>query len=640
MGMIIAILLCIIGALLIPILLNRALAQTRYDRDTKERVIETPGLVKMISHGLRFGLLALGGFLVLATSFVTVGDNEAALMKRIYFASDLESGKIIAVGNTKGPRAEIIGPGFHFIPGLNILHDVEIIQIIEVPPGSYATLSARDGKPLPPGVTYAPSFQGELNTYLDAVAFLSAGDDMKVGYKGPQATVLPPGKYRLNTYLWNVSKPRKLTNVPEGTVAVIKANTVSSVNFGSEMTAAYPENCAPTASERGGESLSTPLVPVGCVGIWDTALGQGQYYINEDVYSVTLVPVRVQAWEYEGGFTSRTVSLSVDQKGDISQNSSKKEVPFDPESSAAPAIDIKINGYTIWQGARILVQVDPSNAPFIVASVGGLQEVEDRIVTPATQSTLRDLAGTFINVTEAVMDDKTGKPVIDDDTGKAITRQVRRPIEPMDLITNREKLQSLAEEKIRPEGEKAGVTIREVRFLKPDLPPEVLLPSKRTQLAFAMVKTMEQERLAQQERIAKENAAATADQQPELVKAQIAVERALQYEQERDARGRADRKYLEEVAKGQEVQATVLGKDIVARLKMLELVLDNPAALDHIQKTVPGIVVVNGGSEAGMGGIGSLEGLAAVLTGGGVLQTKANEPVIPKKTDIEKTAQR
>jgi hypothetical protein len=158
------------------------------------------------------------------------------------------------------------------------------------------------------------------------------------------------------------------------------------------------------------------------------------------------------------------------------------------------------------------------------------------------------------------------------------------------------------------------------------MPPEVLIPRKRRQLAFEMIETLQREQEAQIERIAKENAQATAAQQPELVKAQIEVEVAEQYKQKQLLRGEADRNYLEQVALGQEAQANVLGKELVAKLKMMELILANPEALEHLGKTVPNIVVMTGG-DSGVGGIGSLEGFAAILSGSGVLgQTLDQKP--------------
>ncbi len=623
MGIIIAFFLCLAVVIFVPIIISRSMAHEEYDSEAQKSKMVVPRTASIGGWAVRivFSVIAVG--LVLGTSLITVGDNEIAQMKRIY-GGDLPAGKIIGMGNQKGKKAEVIGPGFHFVFGLNVLNDVEKEDMITVPAGHYRTLSAKDGKPLPQGVTYAPDFGAELNSYLDAKSFLTSTDS-RVGFKGPQTTILPPGTHWVNTYLWSVSANRAVTDIKQGYVGVIKSNTTTTVNFGANMVAAYPDVCeaVPVPASRGENSLSSPLMPVGCVGIWSVALPPGKYYVNEDVFAVTPIDTRVQAWEYKGGYLSRAVDLSVDAKGEITQT--QRQVQVDkPEGAADEAIGIKIDGYTIHQSLRVLVQVTPQNAPFIVASVGGMDEVENRIITPAVQSAVRDLSGQFITVVEAVIDAETGKPELDED-GNAVTRQTRRPVSPLDLIERRGVLQAVAEEQIKPEGDKAGITIREVRFLQPDMPPEVLIPRKRRQLAFEMIETLQREQEAQIERIAKENAQATAAQQPELVKAQIAVDVAEQYKQQQLLRGEADRNYLEQVAAGQDAQANVLGKELVAKLKMMELILANPEALEHLGKVVPNVVVMNGGG-GDANGIGSLEGLAAIITGGGILtQTPAEQ---------------
>jgi hypothetical protein len=616
MGIIIAFILCIAVVFIAPMLISRAMAHEKYDSSTDTSKMVVPRVASMTNWGVRIVFSVIAVSLVFGTSLITVGDNEIAQMKRIY-GGDLPAGKIIGMGNQKGKKAEVIGPGFHFVFGLNVLNDVEKQEMITVPAGFYRTLSAKDGKPLPQGVTYAPDFGAELNSYLDATAFLQSSDP-NIGFKGPQTTILPPGTHWVNTYLWTVSDNERATNIAQGFVGVIKSNTKTSVNFGANMVAAYPDDCdsLPVPTSRGEGGLSVSIKPTGCVGIWGSVLPPGKYYVNEYVFAVTPIDTRVQAWEYKGGYLSRAVDLSVDAKGEITQAARSVQVDK-PEGAADEAVGIKIDGYTIHQSLRVLVQVTPENAPFIVASVGGLDEVENRIITPVVQSAVRDLSGQFITVTEAVIDSDSGKPVLDEN-GNAVTRQSRRPVSPLDLIERRGVLQAVAEEQIKPEGDKAGVTIREVRFLQPDMPPEVLIPRKRRQLAFEMIETLQREQEAQIERIAKENAQATAEAQPELVAAEIAVDVAKQYKQERLLRGEADRNYLEQVAAGQDAQANVLGKELVAKLKMMELILDNPEALQHLGKTVPNIVVMSGDG-AGAGGIGSLEGFAAVLSGSGVL---------------------
>ena len=66
-----------------------------------------------------------------------------------------------------------------------------------------------DGLPLPPGEIYAPEWsKDEFQKMLDAEYFLGEGQ----GYKGPKASGLTPGKYRLN------SKPFPSEIVPVVTV--------------------------------------------------------------------------------------------------------------------------------------------------------------------------------------------------------------------------------------------------------------------------------------------------------------------------------------------------------------------------------------------------------------------------------------
>ncbi|MEX2649520.1 MAG: hypothetical protein WD673_10955 [Alphaproteobacteria bacterium] len=549
--------------------------------------------------------MLLAVYIVAATSYVIIDSDQVGHLKRIYLGGQMSEGRIIATSGENGPQSEILAPGFFFQPLLNVTHDVELFGVVEIPEDQFGYLLASDGAPLRPGQTYADAFPPDrYSNMLGAKYFIENG-----GQKGPQITVLPPGRYRLNRYLWEV-KSGKVTEIPKGFVGVVKANAMSRVDFGN-LTADVPTSCAPTrATDNEGGALSVPLVPVGCIGVWDQPLLPGKYYIHQGAYDVAIVETRVQAWEYQGGFTQRTVDLTVDGEGNIQQSERKKDVAV-PDHAADSAIAIKIEGYTIYQQARALVQVEPDNAPFVVASVGTLENVEDRIMTPAIQSLIRDIAGQFISVTEPVVDGVTGKYKIDAE-GSVVTRQVYRPIQPLDLIEHRDVLQNMVEGTIRIEGRKAGIEIKEVRFLEPDLPPEILIPSKRQQLAAQLVKTLQEEKKAQFERIAKEQASATANQQPELVKAQIDVQRAALYLQERKSRGDADRQYLEALAQGQKAQALVLGEDRVMMLTLAEKILDalkeKPELVSMIGKLVPNTVVTGDGG-------GGLAGAAAVLQG-------------------------
>jgi len=136
--------------------------------------------------------IRLAGFLVIlaglgfltSTSFVFIGADEVGNLKRVYLADDLPPGRILALSGQKGPQAEILGPGFHFRPFLNILYQVETFGVVQVPEGYYGQITTLDGAPMPEGMFIAPIISDDkLATMLNAETFIEQG-----GYRGPQET--------------------------------------------------------------------------------------------------------------------------------------------------------------------------------------------------------------------------------------------------------------------------------------------------------------------------------------------------------------------------------------------------------------------------------------------------------------------
>ena len=508
-----------------------------------------PRLARSFARPLFATAAAVG---ILSTSFVVVGSDEVGHLKRIYWGRSLEPGQIIAREGQLGPQAEILGPGFQFRLLLNVLYDVEMKEILTVPEGQYAFLTARDGAPLRPGQFLADAWPKDASRdMLNAAFFLAEG-----GQKGPQLSVLTPGDYRINRYLFE-AKLQPVTRVPTGHVAVVKSN-VQDPNATCE---------AIFASETG--ALTTPLVGRGCRGIWKDALGPGRYYLNKEAYETTEIDTRVQTWKYLGGYTQRDFNLLVQANGGIEQNAVERAIKT-PSDAADAAIFVKVEGWNIPLDVRVLVQVTPAKAPFVVASVGNVKEVEDKIMTPAIRSIVRNVVG---------------------------------QLKVFDLQEARAKLETLVRETIIPEGLKAGVTVKEVRFGEPALPPSLRIPRLRNQLAAELIKTYREERKAQEERIATETAKAEADKQPQLVQAQIEVKIAEQQRERDRLRGEGEKLKLTEIATGQKAQVQVLGEDRVVQLAVLEKILDAAVSNPNIVK-VPAVLV---------GGEGSLEGAAAVL---------------------------
>jgi hypothetical protein len=547
-------------------------------------------------------VLVLALISILSTSYVTIGPDEIGQLSRVYWARQMPPGHIIGLNGEKGPQAEILGPGFHFRFLLNVLNNVEKLKVVQIGSGQYGKLVALDGQPLPAGQTFA-SQVGSLNQMLDAQYFLTHG-----GQKGPQIAVLTPGSYRINQYLWKVETGND-TDIDKGFVGVVKSNARSAVSFGN-LSVPPPQDCQPTKeTDLSGGKLAVPLVPVGCVGIWDRPLLPGRYYINTDVYQVTPMDTRVQTWEFKGGFTRRTIALSVDQQGKIEQKESEVEEPVKPEY-ADRAVFLKVEGWDIPQELRVLVQIAPDNAPIVVASVGDETEVEHRIIVPVVRSIVRDVTGGgYIQIEE--MNDK----------GEMIT--IKRPPHVMDLLDHRPALEKRILEVMRPEGEKAGVEIKEMRFGDPAVPPELLVARLRQQLSGQLKASYEQEMQAQQARIQTENSRATADQQPELVKADIELARAERLKKAAQLTGEGEEARLSAIAEGQKAQTAVLGAERVVELRKYELMVNKvidladkhpemiETALQNASKLVPNTVISTGGS----GGIDGAAGILGSLLG-------------------------
>ena len=476
------------------------------------------------------GVLAIL-FAIASTSFVRVPDGYLGQLFRVYGGGSLTEGRIVAVHGENGPQAKILTPGFHPWFLVNVLYDVDTSKPeVSIPKGKVGILTAKDGTSLRPGQAFADPFPANFGyKMLDAEVFLLNG-----GQRGPQLSVLTPGKYRLNRYLWDITEV-DAREVKAGFVGVIKSNVHADIDLGT-LKADKPGKCDPLSFGRPDEKgrLDAPVVPVGCVGVWDKSLQPGQYYFNPEAFALTEIDTRAQVWTYAGGYRRANISLTVDAKGDIVQNRTEVEVAKDKDN-ADVAVFVKMEGWDVPLELRVVAQVSPAEASCVVAGVGTLRQVEDRVLTPSIRAITRDVAGGSYEITEARVDEN-GKPILDKD-GKPIFITVNRPTKVLDLINQRPLIEGEIERRIRPEAQKSCVTIREVRLGEPAIPPELLVAVRREQLATQLARAFIQERAAQEKRVDSEKAKATADQQSKLVELEINVQRSVQNAASRAKRG-------------------------------------------------------------------------------------------------------
>jgi regulator of protease activity HflC (stomatin/prohibitin superfamily) len=162
-------------------------------------------------------MLALGIFALIVflyNSIVVVGGTQIAVLERRWLGAAMPEGRVVAMANQVGIQARILGPGLHLLTPF--LYSIQKQPMVPIGEDEVGLVEAIDGAPVPPGRIFAKVTQGH-NLFQDGTAFLTSG-----GEKGPQIQILPPGLYRINSYLFKVVKVQAL-RIPYGKVAVVLA---------------------------------------------------------------------------------------------------------------------------------------------------------------------------------------------------------------------------------------------------------------------------------------------------------------------------------------------------------------------------------------------------------------------------------
>ncbi|MCZ6835494.1 MAG: SPFH domain-containing protein [Planctomycetota bacterium] len=264
------------------------------------------------------GVLALGVLFIFISlsSIRLVGENEIGVLVK-NFGGNMAPGQIIATDGEKGPQAQILGPGWHFwyFPGL---YDVEKSPVVWIKGDEVGLITTTDGLPLPSGQFFAPEWeQDEFGGMLDAEQFLTTSG----GFKGPQAAVLPPGKWRINPRLYTVERV-PVTNIEKATVGVVKSNVGNP-----------PEDVAP------GEGQ---IVEKGQRGIWRQPYTPQKLFLNTKAYEVTMISNKQQIIRYGIGGESEESEIEVRTS----------------------------DGYTFPVDVRVEYQIRPLDAPLVVVELG------------------------------------------------------------------------------------------------------------------------------------------------------------------------------------------------------------------------------------------------------------------------------
>jgi uncharacterized membrane protein YqiK len=161
-------------------------------------------------------LVVLGVIWYVVTRFlVNIGATEVGIKERRYFGHKMAQGRVVATEGEIGIHAEVLKPGLHFVM-YPIERVIQKVPLVEIGADELGIIEAIDGDPMPMGRIFAPDrAQNAHNNFQDPIAYIKQG-----GVKGVQLRTLPPGKWAIHPYLFNVSIA-KVTIVPPGKVGVV-----------------------------------------------------------------------------------------------------------------------------------------------------------------------------------------------------------------------------------------------------------------------------------------------------------------------------------------------------------------------------------------------------------------------------------
>lgn len=177
-------------------------------------------------ENIAYVLIATACGYVLSRFLVNVGSDEMAVIERRYIGQSLESGRVFSTENQVGMKAQYLAPGLHFI-----LWPIESVVskhlFLNIGADELGIVEASDGASLSAGRIFADDPSGGVhNNFQSPVEFLKSG-----GIRGKQLRFLTNGTFKINPYLFKVTKIKK-TVIREGQIGVVTAMDGASLETG------------------------------------------------------------------------------------------------------------------------------------------------------------------------------------------------------------------------------------------------------------------------------------------------------------------------------------------------------------------------------------------------------------------------
>ncbi len=171
-------------------------------------------ILNFVLNNWAYLILVIPAVILIYESVIVVGGNEIALIERRWFGRKMPQGRVVALGNEVGIQARTLGPGLHFL--IPFIYKATKSVFTEILEREIGLIESVDGSSIPAGNIFAAVVPGH-NSFQDGETFIKNG-----GQKGPQIEVLPPGKYRINPYLFKLTKGA-ITEIKDLEIGIVES---------------------------------------------------------------------------------------------------------------------------------------------------------------------------------------------------------------------------------------------------------------------------------------------------------------------------------------------------------------------------------------------------------------------------------
>lgn len=380
-------------------------------------------------------------------------------------------------GGQKGPQIDFLRPGSYNIN--TEIFKVEIKNAVVIAENEIGIVEARDGQTMGKSEVVVSTPDGH-NNFQDGQKFLD-----NQGKRGPQVTVLTPGTYYINPYLFSVSK-RNQTLVSQGEVAVLVSN------IGKDPAELVSEN----------ENNTRHVVSSGYRGIQKDVLGPGSYNINPLAYSVIIIPTTTRSvdWSAENGRNESSLAKDIL----TTKNAPKLRAPSDKFD---PFQVVSHDGFPMQVEVRCQYRILPENAPYVVQKLGSILELEANVIHPQIDGIFRAQVS----------------------RSPAIAYQ-----------QNRAEEQKAAEEAVKADLNKYKVEVVSVMITNIHLPEQLMKTTQQKNLAEQEKSMFDAKKDAEQRRIEFEKTKAEADAQLSIITAETGIKVAQHEARQMEERARGE----------------------------------------------------------------------------------------------------